>query len=125
MEKLKSILDELNNRYFGGRVRVKEIRLMKKKSNRIYGRFNREGRVIEINPIFLTNENALRFVIYHELCHAKQRFRKRRHKWHTKKFWALMRLYEGYKEEYNRYLLFLKDYWLSIGHLTQAEIDEW
>lgn len=122
MVELKTILEELNTEYFDDKVKVNDITIMKRRNKRIFGRYNRQTRIIEVNRIVIEDYDVLRFIIFHELCHAKMLFRKKRHKHHTKKFYQLMMMYKDYETNLKKYYLFVKDYWLRIGCLTKEEL---
>ena len=65
MNVLEPMLKELNEEYFQGRHKLPEIRFMKHQSIKIFGRMDREKRLIEINPVLMKDMNVLRFVMWH------------------------------------------------------------
>ena len=107
---LVKIMEELNSEYFEGEVKVEEISWFKKPCEKM-GVCHRYLRAIdnslakitiEIDKILEETPRMLRFVIYHELCHA----------WcyahgssgHNKDFKKLMRIYQDKNKDYYSYL---------------------
>jgi hypothetical protein len=128
MNVLEAMLKELNEEYFAGRHKLPEIRFMRHQSIKIFGRTNREKTLIEMNPVLMKNTNVLRFVMYHELCHAvsEHRIKKRRkfRRFHDKKFRTMEMSYKNFNENKRRFVFFVRDYWLKEGYLTQEELKQ-
>ena len=75
---LRFIFDELNERYFGGRLRGYTVTWGRRRRNRpreyfIFGTIQEEDRVIRINPLLDQDFVPLwflRYILYHEMLHS-------------------------------------------------------
>ena len=128
MNVLEEMLRELNEEYFEGRHKLPEIRFMVRKPVKIFGRINREQTLIEMNFVLMRDMNVLRFVLWHELCHAVLRYnRKKKRKFrhfHDKRFRALEMRDKDFSENKKRFVFFVRDYWLEIGYLSQEGLKQ-
>lgn len=122
-EKLQQVFSELNATFFEGKVRINEIRLMRRRSKRIWGRFNKRRLVIEINPVLFENEEVLRYTVFHEMCHAKMIFRKKNHRWHTKRFYQLLNQYPNHFDVKLRFMLWVEEYQFRIGYIKERKLN--
>jgi|TARA_Y100000296_G_C5061080_1_gene199856 predicted metal-dependent hydrolase len=119
---LKSILTELNDEYFDGKVKVNEIRWMKKKLLKVFGRCDLTKKVIEINSILRSNPRVLKFVVMHELCHLADKRHKKGRKHHTKAFWERFKKYPNFEAENRLYHLFIGNYWVNSGYMKKEDL---
>src|SRR3982750_1412667 len=75
---LQRIFDQLNQRYFGARLRGYEVKWGRRRKNRpkdyfIFGTIQEEDRVIRINPQLdqpFVPTWFLRYILYHEMLHS-------------------------------------------------------
>jgi len=121
---LKSILTELNDEYFNGEAKVEEIRWMKRPPVKVFGRYHRVKKIIEINSILRKDVKVMKFVIMHELCHAVCKRRKKGRKHHDKSFWRRFKQYGGFNDELRRYYEFIALYWIKVGYIDEQQKNE-
>lgn len=75
---LQRIFDQLNDRYFGGRLRGYHVKWGRRRKQRpkdyfIFGTIQEEDRVIRINPLLdqsFVPSWFLRYILYHEMLHS-------------------------------------------------------
>jgi SprT-like family len=105
---LKRIFNELNERYFRGRLRGYEVRWGRRRRNRpkdyfVFGTIQEEDRVIRINPSL---DQAfvplwfLRYILYHEMLHSvvpDEETSGGRRRVHTEEFNRRERQFRGYR----------------------------
>ena len=113
---LKLIADRLNHAYFNGKAHFQGIGLMQNKPKQIFGRINIVTKFIEINPILLNDRKVLSFIIYHELCHSVCG------RGHNAEFYRELHRYSMFKEEYERFIFFVREFWISTGYLKLIEV---
>jgi hypothetical protein len=104
---LQRVFNDLNERYFRGRLRNYEVKWGRRRRNRpkeyfIFGTIQEEDRVIRINPLL---DQAfvplwfLRYVLYHEMLHSvvpDQAMAGGRRRVHTEEFNRRERQYPSY-----------------------------
>jgi predicted metal-dependent hydrolase len=104
---LQRIFDQLNERYFRGRLRGYDVRWGRRRKHRprdyfVFGSIQEEDRVIRINPRL---DQAfvplwfLRYVLYHEMLHSivpDEAMAGGRRRVHTEEFNRRERLFRGY-----------------------------
>ena len=104
---LRRIFDELNHRYFRGRLRGYKVVWGRRRKQRpreyfVFGTIQEEDRVIRINPLL---DQAfvplwfLRYVLYHEMLHSvvpDETGRNGRRRVHTEEFNRRERQFRGY-----------------------------
>jgi len=94
---LRAIFDDLNHRYFRGRLRGYEVmwgrrRRHRPRENFVFGTIQEEDRVIRINPALdqpFVPTWFLRYVLYHEMLHSvvpDQTLSRNRRRVHTDEF---------------------------------------
>jgi hypothetical protein len=104
---LRRIFDELNERYFGGRLRNYKVmwgrrRRQRPRENFIFGTIQEEDRVIRINPALdqpFVPIWFLRYVLYHEMLHSvvpDEPLANNRRRVHTEEFNRRERQFPGY-----------------------------
>ena len=118
---LKRQFDDLNEQFFKNEIIISDIRWMKHKSKKVFGRYHIHEKIIEINRVLMSNKISLRFVLYHEMIHAlldvKGRIK------HNSRFYALLKKYPSYEAVNESYMRFVKDYWIKIGYTTKKELE--
>ena len=75
---LQRLFDQLNERYFRGRLRNYEVKWGRRRKNRpkeyfVFGTIQEEDRVIRINPLLdqpFVPVWFLRYILYHEMLHS-------------------------------------------------------
>jgi hypothetical protein len=75
---LQRMFDQLNRRYFGGKLRGYEVKWGRRRKHRpkdyfVFGTIQEEDRVIRINPLLdqaFVPSWFLRYILYHEMLHS-------------------------------------------------------
>lgn len=116
-------MNALNWQYFNNTLKIKTISTMNGNSHTTFGRYNTKTTEIQINKILLKNPKVLRFVIYHELCHAKRKTPEETDS-HDKEFSKLIKEYDDYEKERARYLIFVTRHWKEVGIIDEAFLKE-
>ena len=104
---LQRIFDQLNERYFSGRLRGYEVKWGRRRKQRpkdyfVFGTIQEEDRVIRINPQLdqaFVPSWFLRYILYHEMLHSvvpDQVFTSGRRRVHTEEFNRRERKFYGY-----------------------------
>ena len=104
---LRSIFDELNARYFRGRLRDYEVKWGRRRKHRpkeyfVFGTIQEEDRVIRINPSLdqpFVPRWFLRYILFHEMLHSvvpDEPLRGGRRKVHTDEFNRRERMFPAY-----------------------------
>jgi predicted metal-dependent hydrolase len=104
---LRAIFEQLNERYFRGRLRGYKVMWGRRRKHRpkdyfVFGTIQEEDRVIRINPSLdqpFVPAWFLRYVLYHEMLHTvvpDERLSRGRRRVHTEKFNRLERSFPGY-----------------------------
>jgi hypothetical protein len=104
---LRSIFDELNTRYFRGRLRNYEVKWGRRRKHRpkeyfVFGTIQEEDRVIRINPSLdqpFVPRWFLRYILFHEMLHSvvpDETLRGGRRKVHTEEFNRRERMFPAY-----------------------------
>lgn len=104
---LRSIFDELNERYFRGRLRNYEVKWGRRRKHRpkeyfVFGTIQEEDRVIRINPSLdqpFVPRWFLRYILFHEMLHSvvpDETLRGGRRKVHTDEFNRRERMFPAY-----------------------------
>lgn len=105
---LRQIFDELNARYFRGRLRGYKVvwgrrRKRRPKNYFVFGTIQEEDRIIRINPRLdqpFVPRWFLKYVLYHEMLHSivpDETDTSGRRRVHTEEFHRRERLYPGYR----------------------------
>ena len=100
---LDPLFDDLNEKYFGGKLRKPALGWSVRPSRRRLGHYDRAHDAIVISSIFddhSASELALEYVLFHEMLHLKHPVRRRgsRRYVHTPEFLADERRFDGYDE---------------------------
>src|SRR6267142_4530196 len=104
---LQQIFDQLNHRYFSGRLRGYEVKWGRRRKHRpkdyfIFGTIQEEDRVIRINPQLdqpFVPSWFLRYILYHEMLHSvvpDEALTNGRRRVHTDEFNRRERRYHAY-----------------------------
>jgi predicted metal-dependent hydrolase len=104
---LRAIFDQLNERYFRGRLHSYKVMWGRRRTHRpkdyfVFGTIQEEDRVIRINPSLdqpFVPLWFLRYVLYHEMLHSivpDEPLSRGRRRVHTEKFNRLERSFPGY-----------------------------
>ncbi len=87
---LKQLFHELNDRFFNGLLEESNL-VWGHNSFRTFGSYDYGTDTITLNPALKTDEEVLRYVLFHEMLHKKLKFRGSRH--HTKEFRKIEKSY--------------------------------
>jgi hypothetical protein len=104
---LRPMFNDLNKRYFRGRLRGYKVMWGRRRKHRpkeyfIFGTIQEEDRVIRINPALdqpFVPAWFLRYVLYHEMLHSvvpDQTLSQGRRRVHTEEFYRRERKFRGY-----------------------------
>lgn len=104
---LQRIFDQLNDRYFGGRLRGYQVKWGRRRRERpkdylVFGTIQEEDRVIRINPQLdqaFVPPWFLRYILYHEMLHSvvpDEELSSGRRRVHTEEFNRREQKFRGY-----------------------------